>query len=265
MMDGESIGETILSGIQSANHDYETCSNGWWLTDSGAKGPIVSSIAERLCAMRGAGESVVLELPYRYILEWSGAGPVRGRPPQPLSGRGRADIVLLDNDGRPACVIDGERVWDRVRCFSSLTRLRDLVIQSHDRGERLVAARLPDLDAGRERDRRAKRATGDRAGGGADRTTGPERVRRQGVAGAMPFGAGAARPRGDLPTRPGRATGRMPASASRCRPKTSGAPDRRRHPAAADGSDPDEDLFFCRRAGYESVTATRGNGDCPRG
>ncbi|MCY4549793.1 MAG: hypothetical protein OXC28_15615 [Defluviicoccus sp.] len=133
MMDGESIGETILSGIQSANHDYETCSNGWWLTDSGAKGPIVLSIAERLCAMRGAGESVVLELPYRYILEWSGAGPARGRPPQPLSGRGRADIVLLDNDGRPACVIDVERVWDRVRCFSSLTRLRDLVIQSHDR------------------------------------------------------------------------------------------------------------------------------------
>ena len=132
MTDGERIGDAILSGIQSANERYETCSNGWWLTDSGAKGPIVSSIAERLCADRGEGESVLRELPYRYVLEWSGAGPARGRPPQALRGRGRADIVLLGGDGKPSCVIDVERMWDRVRCFSRMTRLRDLVIQSHD-------------------------------------------------------------------------------------------------------------------------------------
>ena len=132
MQTGESIENAILSGIQSANERYETCSNGWWLTDSAAKGPIVSSIAEQLCAIRGEGESVVLELPYRYVLEWSGNGPAPGRPPQALTGRGRADIVLLGGDGKPACVIDVERVWDRVRWFSNMTRLRDIVIQSHD-------------------------------------------------------------------------------------------------------------------------------------
>ena len=133
MQTGESIENAILSGIQSANERYETRSNGWWLTDSGAKGPIVSSIAERLWAIRGEGESVLLELPYRYVVEWSGAGPARGRPPQELRGRGRADIVLLDGDGKPACVIDVERMWNRVRCFSNMARLRDIVIQSHDR------------------------------------------------------------------------------------------------------------------------------------
>ena len=129
MAGGTTIGEAIFAGIEAANVKYEELSNGWWLTDSGVEGLLVSAIAESLGSEQSEGESLVMELPFRYILDWSGTSRRRGRPPTTLRGMNKADIVLLNRDEKPVCVIEVKRMWDRARCFADLARIRDLVLQ----------------------------------------------------------------------------------------------------------------------------------------
>ena len=125
----KTIREAIFTGTKSANVKYEKWSNGWWLTDSGVEGLLVSAIAESLGSEQSEGESLVMELPFRYILDWSGTSRRRGRPPTTLRGMNKADIVLLNRDEKPVCVIEVKRMWDRARCFADLARIRDLVLQ----------------------------------------------------------------------------------------------------------------------------------------
>ena len=127
MPDSKSIKKAILAGIHEANVRYEKWSRGWWVTDSGVEGHVVSTIAEKLNQHISGQESLVMELPFRTIREWSGAARRRGRPRNTLNSRNRADIVLLDLHNRPVCIIEVKRFWDEGKCFEDLERIRDLI------------------------------------------------------------------------------------------------------------------------------------------
>lgn len=121
------IRDAILTGIQTANVEYEKWSNGWWITDSGVEGLLVAAIAKKLHAELLRGESLVMELPFSDIQEWSEARRPRGRPREMLRGAKRADIVLLDEKERPTCMVEVKRFWERNGCFHDLTRIRDIL------------------------------------------------------------------------------------------------------------------------------------------
>ena len=100
MPDSESIKKAILDGIHEANVLYEEWSRGWWVTDSGVEGHVVSTIARMLHrGITGQG-SVVMELLFRDIRNWSESPRPRGRPRKTLKPNNRADIVLRDTNDR---------------------------------------------------------------------------------------------------------------------------------------------------------------------
>ena len=121
--------DAILNGVHSANIDYEEWSNGWWVTDSGVEGLVAASVARSLNEVLNADESLAMELPFSDIEEWSEAARPRGRKRASLTGRRRADIVVLDRNERPICVVEVKRYWDRTTCSSDLTRIRDLLLR----------------------------------------------------------------------------------------------------------------------------------------
>ena len=237
----KTIREAIFAGTKSANVKYEELSNGWWLTDSGVESLLVSAIAESLGSKQSDGESLVMELPFRNIVDWSGTSRRRGRPRATLRGINRADIVLFNRDRKPVCVIEVKRLWDRARCFGDLARIRDLVLQcnrQHDGSLRrgFLALMLAKKATANET---AKQRIG--TTGGTDRRPDRSRVQQQGIDAAVLYGTGERLPGGiSNPVRRS-AIGPMPASASSCRAATPGPADRRqpspggdlRHLAAA--------------------------------
>ena len=129
MPDRESIKDAILDGIHAANVSYEEWSRGWWVTDSGVEGHVVSMIAGKLNQRIAGQGSLVMELPFGIIRKWSGAKRSPWRPQKTLNSRNRADMVLLDMNNRPVCVIEVKRFWDEEKCFKHLKRIRDLILQ----------------------------------------------------------------------------------------------------------------------------------------
>ncbi len=129
MPDREAIKEAILDGIHTANVRYEGWSRGWWVTDSGVEGHVVSTIAEKLNQQITGQGSLVMELPFGVIREESGAARRPGRPRINLNSKNRADIVLRDLNDRPFCVIEVKRFWNEEKCFKDLKRIRDLILQ----------------------------------------------------------------------------------------------------------------------------------------
>lgn len=107
------IRDAILEGVQTANGEYEKWSNGWWVTDSGVEGLLVAGIAKKLRAKLRHEESLLMEMPLSEIQEWSEARRPRGRPRETLRGAKRADIVLLDENERPVCMVEVKRFWNR--------------------------------------------------------------------------------------------------------------------------------------------------------
>ena len=107
----------IHEGIYNANLDYETWSRGeCWLNDSACEGLMVAGIARAVAEQRkGFGEkSLRLEMAFNEI---SANSAYDSR---------RVDIALL-NDGRPECVIEAKRQWERTTCENDLNRLGKLV------------------------------------------------------------------------------------------------------------------------------------------
>ena len=129
MLDWKAIKKAILDGIHAANVRYEEWSRGWWVTDSGVEGHVVSTIAEKLHRQIAGQGSLAMELPFGTIRKGSGAARPPGRPRKTLNSRNRADIVLRDTNDRPVCVIEVKRYWDEEGCFKDLTRIRDLILQ----------------------------------------------------------------------------------------------------------------------------------------
>lgn len=120
--------ESVLEGIQAANKLYEKWSIGWWTTDSGVEGHVVSEVARRLYRRRADGQSLLMEVPFSYIEEWSEAQRQRGPRRRTLRGNRRADIVIFDPNDYPAAIVEIKRRWSAVPCFRDLTRIRDLII-----------------------------------------------------------------------------------------------------------------------------------------
>ena len=116
--------DAVLKGIARGNKKYENMTGGYWLTDSGAEGFMVANVADWLHEALGDNESLLLETQYGWIQEWSGASRPRGRPPEALKGKPRADIAVFNAREKPAYVIELKRSWDRKRCFTDIRRLR---------------------------------------------------------------------------------------------------------------------------------------------
>ncbi|MYK33307.1 MAG: hypothetical protein F4051_16870 [Boseongicola sp. SB0670_bin_30] len=123
------IRRAILEGVQAANVEYEKWSCGWWVTDSGIEGHVVSTVARKLYSRVAGDGCVVMELAFEFIQEWSGAGRPRGRPLPNLKEGKRADIVILDKKERPIYVIEVKRLWDKKPCLVDLNRMRDLILK----------------------------------------------------------------------------------------------------------------------------------------
>ena len=133
MPDSEAIKKAILDGIHAANVRYEEWSSGWWVTDSGVEGHVVSTIAKKLGRQIAGQGSLLMELPFGTIRQGSGAAQPPGRPRKTLNSRNRADIVLRDTNDRPVCVIEVKRFWDEEKCFKDLERIRNLILRYNRR------------------------------------------------------------------------------------------------------------------------------------
>ena len=121
------IVEAIHAGTKTANGNYKRWSRGWTLKDSGVEGLLAVEIARKLHKNLSKSESLLFEVPFKTIIEWSGA-PTVGRKLTTLKGTKRPDIVLFNRDGRPTCVIEVKRqVVTRGQIERDLDRLRDIV------------------------------------------------------------------------------------------------------------------------------------------
>ena len=121
------IHRSIHEGARVANEKYEKWSNGWWVSDSGVEGLLVCEIAEKLHQHQSQSESLLLEMPFQNIQEWSGAPRPRGRPRTALMGNNRADIVLLNSQEKPKHIIEVKRLWNNATCLRDLDRICGLV------------------------------------------------------------------------------------------------------------------------------------------
>ncbi len=137
--------EAIHNGSLTAAEKYKEWSGDWTIFDSGVEGILVAYIAKALHESQGNSESLLLEVPFKYIQEWSGASRSRGRPPGTLKGGNRMDIVLFNALRWPTCAIEVKRAWDpglektwesevNGNCLKDMRRLHDLVVScSHQK------------------------------------------------------------------------------------------------------------------------------------
>ena len=88
---------------------------------------MVAHIAAALRKKQDEGESILLEATFKEIREYSGAQRRPGRPKKVLKDRNRADITLLNQDGRAVRIIEVKRSWDKTTCFRDIERLLALL------------------------------------------------------------------------------------------------------------------------------------------
>ena len=139
MIGREAIGKAIVEGVQAANRRYEAWSRGGWLTDSGAEGPAVSAVGEKLHGALAGEGSIEMQMPSGAVLDWSAARRRKGRPRLIEGSHNRVDIVILDRDWRPVCAVELNRYWQQEECLEDLERVRDLIIESGCRNGSLTA------------------------------------------------------------------------------------------------------------------------------
>lgn len=121
------IVEAIHAGTKEAYRIYERWSDGWTLKDSGVEGLLAVEIARKLYAKMAGTESLLFEVPFTKIIEWSGA-PTVGRKLKTIGGGKRPDIVLFNHAGKPTCVIEVKRqIVKRDQLERDLNRLRDVI------------------------------------------------------------------------------------------------------------------------------------------
>ena len=139
MIGREAIGTAIMEGVQTANRRYEAWSRGGWLTDSGAEGPAVAAVGEKLHGALAGEGAIDMQMPFAAILDRSAAPPGMGRPRFIESPHDRVDIVILDRKRRPVCAVEINRFWRDEECLADLERIRDLIVESGHRNGSLSA------------------------------------------------------------------------------------------------------------------------------
>ena len=117
----------ILSGIATANTNFEKWSKGAWIPDYGVEGFMVAHIATALRKRQHERESLLIEVPFEEIRDFSGASRSPGRRRKVLEGKRRADIALFDRQDRSVFVVEAKRTWDRKTCFKDVERLLALL------------------------------------------------------------------------------------------------------------------------------------------
>lgn len=133
MIDRQAIGEAIMEGVQAANRRYEAWSRGGWLTDSGAEGPTVEAVGEKLHGALAGDGSIEMQMPSGAVLDWSAARRRKRRPRHIEAPHNRVDIVILDRNWRPVCAVEVNRFWQQEECLEDLERVRDLIVESSRR------------------------------------------------------------------------------------------------------------------------------------
>ena len=117
----------IHEGMFNAHDQFEILTNGEWITDPGVKkaeGFVVSHIF-RTISRRVEYETPLLELPVRFIKDWSGAS-ARGRPNAAAGLRRRPDITILNKIGRPIYACEVKLKWGRL-ALQDVEKLRALL------------------------------------------------------------------------------------------------------------------------------------------
>ena len=133
----EDIREAIHKGAREADNDYRDWSPGWSLADSGVEGLLVYRIAKRIHKYQSEEESILLEVSYKKCREWAGVNPPKGRPVSTFKGRKRADIALLNGDGRTKYIVEVKRrITGKKSLYGDLNRISEIIKQcsKHEAG-----------------------------------------------------------------------------------------------------------------------------------
>ena len=89
---------------------------GWSLSER-LEGLMVAHVAAALSNEQDEDESLLIEVPFKKIQEWSGAPRRLSRISYTRKDRNRADIALFDQRGRSLYVVEVKRSWVRNSCF----------------------------------------------------------------------------------------------------------------------------------------------------
>ncbi len=120
------IVSAIFKGTRNANRKYEKWTDGWSLLDSGVESLIVCEIGDALNRLQNENESLLLEVHFNWIRDWSGA-QTRGRLPGAIRGGKRTDIALFNSKDQPVCVIEVKREWNKKTCMEDLDRIWEAI------------------------------------------------------------------------------------------------------------------------------------------
>ena len=123
----QTVINAVLKGIVLANLRLEKWSHGAWVCDYGVEGFIGAQVAAVLRNEQDDKESLLLEVPFKEIREFSNAYRNPGRPKNVLKDRNRADIVLFNHSNRPVHVIELKRCWNTSSCFGDIERVLALL------------------------------------------------------------------------------------------------------------------------------------------
>ena len=119
----QTVADSILRGISSANDKFEEWTDGAWISEYGVEALMVTCIAEEIRGKQGVCESLLLEAPIDEVMERSGAAKAPGPKKKVLRGKKRADIALFDERGRSIYIIEAKRRWARSVCFKDIEKL----------------------------------------------------------------------------------------------------------------------------------------------
>ena len=129
VLKNEEIVRAIHRGVFNAHGQFERLSgDASWMADrgiQGLEGLVVSHIFRAISNHKSmkAGETPILELPYSYIKNWTGA---RGRG-RPLESKRRVDIALLNGQEKPIHVIEVKQKWNKKTGIEDVEKLRNLL------------------------------------------------------------------------------------------------------------------------------------------
>lgn len=122
----------IHRGVLKAHRQFEQLSgDASWMADRGVPGMegfVVSHIFRAITVHKSmsAHETPILELPFSYIREWTGAKD-RGRPREKMQPRRRVDIALLNGQQKPIHVIEVKQKWSKETGCADVEKLRNLL------------------------------------------------------------------------------------------------------------------------------------------
>lgn len=129
MLKNEEVVRAIHRGVINAHEQFERLSgDASWMADRGIRGLeglVVSHIFRAISNHKSmkARETPILELPYSYIMDWTGA---RGKG-RPQENKRRVDIALLNGQEKPIHVIEVKQKWNKKTGIEDVKKLRNLL------------------------------------------------------------------------------------------------------------------------------------------